>query len=194
MSGYTLVLRDKIVAVVEQEGEFDESLHGASFTTSPDNIPDPDEYVYYNRVIYDPELKFVVGEIYTGDLYESKYPPTDEELRQRISGKIHSKSIELINSDFEYNGNVYKVESTDMTNILEKLVDVALDENIKNVHWITKDNETVLLTRNDFIEFGKLIGTRKERIIFIRRQMKDSLVNMSREELDDYEVDYGTDI
>ena len=192
MSGYTLVLKDKIVAVVEQEGEFDESLHGASFTSAPDNIPDPDEYIYYDSVIYDPGLKFEVGEIFTGELYETKYPPTTEELRQRISDKLHSKSLELIESDFEYMGNVYQVKSTDMTNILQKLVEVVLDENIKNVYWITKDNESVLLTRNDFIGFGKSIGARKEGIIFARRQMKDSLVNMSHEELSDYEVDYGT--
>lgn len=191
MSGYALVLRDEVVAVVQQDGEFDEEQHNASFTSSPENIPEGEQYIYYDSVIHDPYLRFKVGEIYTGELFEEKYPPAISELISKVEGVIHSKSIELIDSDFEYKGNVYQVQPTDMTNILQKLVDVALDENIKNVHWITKDNETVLLTRNDFIEFGKSIGDRKEGIIFARRQMKDSLVNMSREELMSYEVDYG---
>lgn len=190
MSGYALVLRDEVVAVVQQDGEFDEALHNASFTSSPENIPG-NQYIYYDSVIHDPDLRFKVGEIFTGELFEEKYPPAISELISRVEGEIHSKSIELIDSDFEYKGNMYQVKSTDMNNILQKSVDVALDENIKNVHWITKDNETVLLTRNDFIEFGKSISARKEGIIFLRRQMKDSLVNMSREELLSYEVDYG---
>lgn len=194
MSGYALVLRDEVVAVVQQDGEFDEGQHNASFTSSPENIPEGYQYIYYDTVIHDPDLRFKVGEIFTGELFEEKYPPTISALISRVEGKIHSKSIELIDSDFEYKGNVYQVKSTDMTNILQKLVDVALDENIENVHWITKDNETVLLTRNDFIELCKSIGARKEGIIFTRRQMKDSLVNMSREELMSYEVDYGLNL
>lgn len=194
MSGYALVLQDEIVAVVQQDGEFDEEQHNASFTSSPENIPEGNQYIYYDSVIHDPDLRFKVGEIFTGDLFEEKYPPAISELISRVESKIHSKSIELIESDFEYKGNLYQVHSTDMNNILQKLVDVALDENIKNVHWITKDNETVLLTRDDFIELGKSFGTRKEGIIFTRRQMKDSLVNMSREELMSYEVNYGLNL
>ena len=107
MSGYALVLQDKVVAVVQQDGEFDEALHNASFTSSPENIPDPDQYIYYDSVINDPDLRFKVGEIFTGELFEEKYPPAISELISRVEGKIHSKSIELIESDFEYKGNVY---------------------------------------------------------------------------------------
>lgn len=194
MSGYALVLQNEVVAVVKQDGEFDKEQHNASFTSSPENIPEGNQYIYYDSVIHDPDLRFKVGEIFTGELFEEKYPPAISELISRVESEIHSKSIELIDSDFEFNGNLYQAKPTDMTNILQKLVDVALDENIQNVHWITKNNQTILLTRNEFIEFGKSIGARKEGIIFTRRQMKDSLVNMSREELMSYEVDYGLNL
>lgn len=168
MSGYALILRDEVVAIVEQEGEFDESLHGASFTSTPDNIPDPDEYIYYDSVIYDPELRFEVGEIFTGELYESKYPPTLEELRSRISDKLHSKSIELINSDFVFLGATYNADENSRNNIHQKLVELLLDSEISEVKWITKDNTFSTLTREDFIALGKTLNERTESISIMR--------------------------
>lgn len=194
MSGYALVLKGEIVAVVEQEGDFDESLHGASFTSSPENIPDPDEYIYYDTVINDPESKIKVGEIFTNELYESKYPPTKEELISRASSKIHNKSIELIDADFDFLDKTYQADENSRSNILQKLVELLLDSEISEVQWITKDNTFSTLSRDGFIELGKALSERTESIILERRDKKNTLSEMSHEELINYEVDYGSNI
>lgn len=208
MSGYTLLLQGEVVAVVEQEGNFDASIHNASFTTSPQNIPWPEEVthdengdpldvpytpdspIYFDTVIEDPELKFIVGEIYSQELYYEKYPRPIEELRRELLNKIDNESNEAIQSDFEYKGQMYQCKTTDLDNLVFKTLEVLLDPNLTTVIWIPLSNIPTQLTREEFIELGTQIGHRKESIIFQRRQMKDTVPLLTRQEIKDFDITY----
>lgn len=178
MKNFILILNGIVVDTHETEDDGFKGKPGSTFM------------VDYDTVVEDYDHKFSVGDIYSIEAFNQKYPNHEfkdmslEDLIRAKQSKISDSAEKLMTRSILLNGKFFEAREKDRANMLEKFSELRfLTPTKQTVDWITEDNITVTLSRDDFELLVHVIGRRREIITFMSRQYKDSLLTMTYEEV-----------
>lgn len=185
MNKFIMIKDGMVVNEVFQEGLYFDKVEGYRFPAD------------YDTVVHDYGDKFSVGEIYSIDTFEAKYPyhkynGMDHEAVVRAKqDEINVSAQSHMCRPMLYDGNYYGAVEKDRSNMMEKVVELAVISTEKTTQaWITEENVAVELERDAFISIAYAIGKRREVLTFIARQAKDAVAALSGQAL----VETPTDI
>lgn len=117
-------------------------------------------------------------------------PPVDEKpkLIARIREQINQYRDAIVISDFEHKGSIFEADERSVTNMKEKLLEIALLDPGAAVVWIDKADKPVPMNHDEFKAMLMAIGKRKNDAFLRANVLKTGLSRKSVNTLKSYSV------
>jgi hypothetical protein len=116
--------------------------------------------------------------------HEEERPSVTAQVRL----KINAHRDQIVTEDFSFSSKIYDADEKSVRNMKEKLLEIELLDPSAQVVWITKDDEVVQMTHQQFKTMLLAIGRRKDAAYLRANILKKGLTSRAISTLKNYDV------
>lgn len=146
----------------------------------------------YDKLLLSDELK---AKLESGEIIEvSNEDPTLEEAKEACSNKLKEIISNSSSFNIEFNGSTFYIDDDAKFKLLS-VVNILNTTNTIYTEWIDVNNNKILFTKKEFINFSNLVASKTSNIIFNHnRILKEVETADTKEKLYDISLDLETNL
>ena len=139
---------------------------GAYPITTVDEAPANPEYYVKHAPVYE------VGDLEIREIYTYEPHPNLKEMRKEEIGSLRDKKLD---DGIIFNEHRYDSDDKAQLRITGTILALTMQQSTDAVGWVTKDNESVLLTLAELIALGSAVATHVSTCVMLAKQHRDAI-------------------